>query len=365
MKKILFISNGHGEDAIAATIIRDLPKDLSTTAMPLVGEGKAYDELGIEIIGPRKKMPSGGFIYHNSSNLINDLTSGLIGNTVKEIEILRGLKNKFDLVVAVGDIVVIIGAILTKTPFVFIGCAKSDYYDYSYTPWEKWLLKKKAKIVFPRDQLTTDHLKKYGIKAEYLGNPMMDGINITEDLAGIDPGSLVIGFLPGSREDAFVNIEDLVKVAEKIVELRPNDRQIDFVVALADGLDPIEAAKLIPQTLPIKIMQGKFGDILNRSEIIVGLSGTGNEQAVGMGKPLVCFPSGGIQHTLKYAKDKKQLLGDSISLVENNPSIIAQEVWAILKDPIRQEKMIKVGEERMGKRGSSKKIADYICQNLA
>jgi uncharacterized protein (TIGR03492 family) len=104
---------------------------------------------------------------------------------------------------------------------------------------------------------------------------------------------------------------------------------------------------------------------LNRSEIIVGLSGTGNEQAVGMGKPLVCFPSGGIQHTLKYAKDKKQLLGDSISLVENNPSIIAQEVWAILKDPIRQEKMIKVGEERMGKRGSSKKIADYICQNLA
>jgi hypothetical protein len=362
-KRILFLSNGHGEDGIAATLIKELKKtspNLTISALPVVGEGKALEGLGIEILGSRRALPSGGFIYHNLPNLLKDLSSGLLTNTFSQIGILRSLKGQFDLVVAIGDIVVMVGAVLTQTPFIFVGCAKSDYYDYSYTPWEKWLLKRYCKMAFPRDVLTTDNLRKEGIKAEFVGNPMMDAINPIGDLLGADPSSIVVGFLPGTREDAFLNLEDLVKVTRKVLDFKTGTKPVEFLVALAENLDAARALKLIPAELPVRIIQGKFAEVLNRSDIIVGLSGTGNEQAVGMGKPVVCFPGRGVQHTRKFAQDKKQLLGDSISLVDADPSIVAQEVWTIIKDPARQEAMREVGRERMGDKGAARKIAEFI-----
>jgi len=362
-RRLLFLRNGHGEDSIAATLIRELKKtcpNLIILALPLVGEGKALEGLEINILGSRRALPSGGFIYHNLPNLLKDLSSGLLTNTFGQIGLLRSLRDKYDLVVAIGDIVVIVGAILTKTPFFFVGCAKSDYYTYSYTPWEKWLLKRYCKMVFPRDALTTRNLCKAGIRAEFVGNPMMDALNPTGDLLGTNPDSIVIGFLPGTREDAFLNLEDLVKVARKILEFQSGTKPVEFLVALAKNLDAAKALKLIPVDLPVKIIQGKFAEVLQRSNIIVGLSGTGNEQAVGMGKPVVSFPGRGVQHTKKFAQDKKQLLGKAISLVEASPSIVAQEVWSIIKDPARQEAMREVGRERMGGPGASRKIIEFI-----
>ena len=50
----------------------------------------------------------------------------------------------------------------------------------------------------------------------------------------------------------------------------------------------------------IRIVQGKFGDVLFSSEAIIGLSGMGNEQAVGLGRAVVSFPSGGPQITKRF-----------------------------------------------------------------
>jgi len=33
--------------------------------LPLAEEGKAYDEVGIKVLGPRKMMPSSGFAGFN------------------------------------------------------------------------------------------------------------------------------------------------------------------------------------------------------------------------------------------------------------------------------------------------------------
>ncbi len=62
--EILVISNGHGEDVIAASIVEALTalaKVSKITALPLVGEGYAYKKLQIPLIGTVKTMPSGGF----------------------------------------------------------------------------------------------------------------------------------------------------------------------------------------------------------------------------------------------------------------------------------------------------------------
>ncbi|PSB53131.1 hypothetical protein C7B77_19850, partial [Chamaesiphon polymorphus CCALA 037] len=61
-KKVLFISNGHGEDLNAAQILKALRQQqpqVEIGAMPIGGYGNAYRNLNVNIIGPTEFLPSG------------------------------------------------------------------------------------------------------------------------------------------------------------------------------------------------------------------------------------------------------------------------------------------------------------------
>ncbi|MCX5748943.1 MAG: hypothetical protein NTZ10_01675 [Candidatus Saganbacteria bacterium] len=354
--KILFITNGHGEDTIATRIIKELPgEDISV--YPIVGTGSAFENSGVKILGPRRGMPSGGFIYQSIGNIIKDLSSGLFSTVIKEIGDLRRLKGKFDLVVSVGDIVPIIGALLTKTKFIFVGCAKSDYYSYSYTPWEKFLLRKYCSLSLPRDKKTTDDLVKQGVKAEYVGNPMMDCIETKDFDFGIPQGTSVIGILPGTRDDANLNMEDICRVSEELNKTAAKEnKNIVFLVAAAPSSDTT-AYKCLEN---MRLHKDLFGDIINRSDIVIGLSGTGNEQAAGIGKPVVSFPGRGVQYTAAFAKRQKELLSGSLFVTKRNAAAAAADISLILNDKGMLKKMSSAGKERMGVPGASLKIAGII-----
>ena len=63
-KRVLFLSNGHGEDLNASLVLRALrhfAPEMEMAAMPIVGRGNAYRKLGVPIIGPTQQLPSGGF----------------------------------------------------------------------------------------------------------------------------------------------------------------------------------------------------------------------------------------------------------------------------------------------------------------
>ncbi|MEL6162396.1 MAG: hypothetical protein AAFR37_01080, partial [Cyanobacteria bacterium J06628_3] len=52
--RLLVLSNGHGEDVIAVRILKELQQQNSAPeifALPLVGEGRAYKNLDIPLIG--------------------------------------------------------------------------------------------------------------------------------------------------------------------------------------------------------------------------------------------------------------------------------------------------------------------------
>ncbi|MFA5104281.1 MAG: lipid-A-disaccharide synthase-related protein [Candidatus Margulisiibacteriota bacterium] len=361
--KILFITNGHGEDMIAARIIKELAGE-EICVLPVVGTGQTFEALPVNILGPRKKMPSGGFVYQSLSNIFKDLFSGLIGNSLRQIRLLRSLKGKFDLVVAVGDIVPIIGAMLTKTKFIFVGCAKSDYYDYSYTPWEKYFLKKYCSICFPRDKKTYDDLSKYGIKCYFAGNPMMDCFEKTGENFGIKEGSFVVGILPGTRDDAILNMEDIFAVTQELDKTAAeNGKKIAYIAAAALSAACLPAGRDIssfPKKNNLLITTGKFGDVISLSDAVIGLSGTGNEQAAGLGKPVISFPGRGVQYTASFAKRQTQLLGEALLLTERDPIKTAEAVWTILTTPAKIQVMGRAGIERMGKPGASSKIAELI-----
>jgi hypothetical protein len=355
MKKVLFISNGHGEDLVAAEIIKLIKDKVEISALPIVGEGKAFSSLDIEILGPHKNLPSGGFSMRNLNYLFRDVIHGLVGNTYKQIKILRNYKGKFDQVVAIGDIVAMIGAKMVKSPFIFVGVNKSSYYKwfgYDYTPWEKFLLKDHASKVFVRDSHTEERLKNHGIKipqSEYLGNPLMDCFESVPRTTPHGPKQITIGFLPGTRDDAKLNLEDFKKIIEEIIKMNKESLDFKFITATKE-----EAVPIYMKNLP-------FSEVLAKSDLVVGLSGTGNEQAAGCGIPVVSFYGKGSQYNKKFAEAQLQLLGDALSLVRAQDTIsIAAEIWQLIRNPARMKHMGKIGNARMGSRGAVQKIAEYI-----
>lgn len=367
MKKILFITNGYGEDLVAAEIIKKLSGKADISVLPVVGEGKIFEPLKVKILGPRKKLPSGGFSLRNPLFLAQDIYAGLIGNTLEQIRILRELQENFELAVVIGDIVPILGALMVKAPFIFVGVNKSSYYQrfgYNYTPWEKLLLQRYALKVFVRDEITERELKSHGIKvlsAEYIGNPLMDCISeniripdyqrekIRRSEDQKNRNLIVIGFLPGTREDAKLNLEDFEKVTEEIIKMKDLDAELKFVTATN--------LKDIPEYMENK----PFAEVLAESDLIIGLSGTGNEQAAGFGVPVISFYGRGAQYNERFAEAQKQLLGDALSLVrDRDPISVAAEVWYLLRNRTKMKQMSKIGKERMGSPGAIGKIVEYI-----
>ena len=246
MKKILFISNGHGEDIVAARIIKDLKmKGLCIDVMPVVGAGAAFDGLKVNIIGPRKPLPGGGFGLRNFSYFIRDIFSGLLGKIREQVRVLDDNKWGYALVIGVGDIVPIVYSMITGCKFIVIGVNKSAYYKklaFNYTWLEKYLLKKYCMMTFTRDKMTEEALQRSGVESKYAGNPMMDLVKSGSRVksSGVRKGK-VIGFLPGTRDDAFKNIEDFYRIAWQIFK---TDKKTRFILSIPDSLDKKQLSKM-------------------------------------------------------------------------------------------------------------------------
>ena len=110
-------------------------------------------------------------------------------------------------------------------------------------------------------------------------------------------------------------------------------------------------------------IKNRFADALRLADIVVGMAGTANEQAIGLGIPLVTVPSRGIQGE-RYVRMKMQYFGPSAVAVPREAGAIASETLAILADPERRARMAAAGRERMGSPGASAAIAAAVAAAL-
>jgi len=76
--RCLVISNGKGEDTLACFLLAQLlaaaPKEikLEIIPFPLVGDGLAYEKLGLPVHHPWQSLPSGGFFASSFQTFFND-----------------------------------------------------------------------------------------------------------------------------------------------------------------------------------------------------------------------------------------------------------------------------------------------------
>jgi len=420
--QLLCLSNGHGEDVIAVRICQELqhhPAAPELAALPLVGEGRSYSQLGIPIVGPVQTMPSGGFIYMEGRQLLRDLRGGLLQLSWTQFKAVRRWSKKGGVILAVGDIVPLLFAWLSGAPYVFVGTAKSEYYlrdeagwlpnrsrwegwsGSVYLPWERWLMgNRRCKAVFPRDKLTTQTLQQWSIAAFDMGNPMMDGI-YPENPAPIfyEPDaelkemqrSLIITLLPGSRApEAYGNWELIVQAAAGLVDAFP-ERSLLFLGAIAGALslDPLRqtletqgwrqqppestvsnlqlndptALTFTKKNATLILTQDDYNLCLLKGDCCIAMAGTATEQFVGLGKPAIAIPGKGPQFTPAFAEAQTRLLGPSLVLVEQ-PDRVAGVVRQLLHDPDRLQLIAENGSRRMGQPGAAGRIANCLMEQL-
>ena len=402
--KLLILSNGHGEDAIAARIAEKLqltPNPPELAILPLVGEGHAYRGLNIPLIGRVKKMPSGGFVYMDSRELWRDLQGGLLQLTLAQFQSIRQWGQEGGKILAVGDILPLIFAWMSGAEYAFVGTAKSEYYlrdenDWlastsflerslgsDYFPWERWLMSRpKCKAVFPRDSLTSQNLKQFSIPAFDLGNPMMDGLEATTKSFLDNPKPLTILLLPGSRSPETERNWQLILQAINEILQQFTNQDICFLAAIAPSLDlePLKSALFTHQWQEINInladipindsqvigfeksnarlflSQQAYGNCLHLSDVAIAMAGTATEQFVGLGKPVFSLPGEGPQFTPKFAKRQTYLLGQSVVLVTNLGEI-GHELNSVLNSPEKRQAIAKNGKKRLGEPGAAARIA--------
>jgi uncharacterized protein (TIGR03492 family) len=405
--KLLILSNGHGEDAIAARIAEKLqliPNPPELAILPLVGEGHAYRELNIPLIGRVKKMPSGGFVYMDSRELWRDLQGGLLQLTLAQFQSIRQWGKEGGKILAVGDILPLIFAWISGSEYAFVGTAKSEYYlrdengwlastsflerslGSDYFPWERWLMSRpKCKAVFPRDTLTSQNLKQFSIPAFDLGNPMMDGLEVTTKQVLIQPKPLTILLLPGSRLPEVERNWQLILQAVNEILQQFRDQEICFLAAIAPSLslEPLKLSLFAQQWQEINInladipindsqaigfeksnaklflSQNTYGDCLHLSDIAIAMAGTATEQFIGLGKPVFSLPGEGPQFTPKFAKRQTYLLGQSVMLMTHLGEI-GHKLNSVLNSPEKRQAIAENGKKRLGESGAANRIANCL-----
>ncbi len=100
-------------------------------------------------------------------------------------------------------------------PVVFIATAKSEHNE-PHRALERTLLRGLAHVTFTRDEITAQTLRRSGLPARYVGNPLMDTIGGVGTSLKADPTQPTVVILPGSRSDADANLGPLLGVCAQI-----------------------------------------------------------------------------------------------------------------------------------------------------
>ncbi len=424
--RLLVLSNGHGEDLIALRVIRALcarNSAVDVAVLPLVGEGSAFaaeEAAGrLKRIGPRQELPSGGFSNQSLRGLLSDLAAGVLGLSCRQWQLVRRWGQRGDPVLAVGDLLPLLLACTGGGPYGFIGTPKSDFTWASAAPlgwpsglfdrcadgyhrckgseWDPWewalMRQPRCRLVAMRDPLTARGLRRRGVAAVALGNPMMDGLGESPAptwLHKVEAG-LPLVLLPGSRmPEALANAGRLLETLRALAS-----RQESALTALLpigsrpspDDLAPLLERQGFTRGLPPGLASSAELEAIGavacwwrpRLQLLVGpgcfqtwaawgiaglaTAGTATEQLVGLGIPAVSIPGDGPQFKAGFARRQSRLLGGAV-LPCRSTGQAAERLSALLADPELRQRLARTGRARMGPPGGSVRLADLVAARL-
>ena len=336
MAKILFLSNGHGEDlsgALMGNAFKKLGHEVN--ALPLLGNGENYLKSGLNVIGKTKSFSTGGMGYTSLKGRMLELIQGQMIYLIKRIYLLLMISSKYDLLVVVGDVIPVTASWLTGLPVVTYLVAYSSHYEGRLKlPWPcaNCLSSDRFLKIYTRDILTADDLKNSFLgKVEFVGNPFMDPFLTKQEI--FPQHKKRLGILPGSRiPEVGNNLCLILRVIDYLSNLKCEYTDISLDVALVSCLDdntlknivtptgwrlhyPVEnhnPLKLIKNQSIVNIYRNSFIKVVKSSNVLICMAGTATEQAALLGKLIVQVEGKGPQFNASFAEAQRRLLGPSI-----------------------------------------------------
>ena len=367
--ELVVASNGYGEDAIGSLLASRLDNRFpcaGVSAFSLVGVGKEYRNRGIGVISPDAEMPSGGIVKYSLRELLGDFRHGLRRLIKRQIEVWREYEGRFRTPICVGDVY-----LLTHTLWgqglspILVATAKSVKLRGHWMA-ERMIMRLRAKRVWTRDAETARDLRRVGVDAVFCGNPIMD-LALEPD-GDDDPWSGMgrprVLLLPGSRPRAYRDAVLLMNTARLISERV----RCAFLMVLAPTLD---IRKMLEETgcrlrddgsvsgigVDIALYTGPVASAAYGVDLLIGLGGTANQVAAGLGVPVLSI--------LERGKAvQKKLLKDAETLVQPDERSLADEAVEILRDPARRLEMSRAGIEIMGGAGALDAVVEFAADEL-
>ncbi|MEB3184441.1 MAG: lipid-A-disaccharide synthase-related protein [Cyanobacteriota bacterium] len=419
---MLLLSNGHGEDLSGSLLARALQaRGVAVAALPLVGHGGPYRQAGIAVLGRTRSYSTGGLGYTSWRGQLTELLQGQPLYLLRRLGLLLLLRRRFALVVAVGDLLPVLGGWLSGRPVAVYLVAYSSHYEGRLRlPWPcGWLLRRRrVRAVWSRDALTAADLSQQLLRpVRFLGNPFLDPVAQQErSIAAATPratpcsvapaaGPQRLALLPGSRlPEAGRNLELMLRLLALLPQaLRQGGRLqpavalvrelgADAITALAGplGWRPEDPAVLVGHGLRLELGWGRFAEILGRADLVLSMAGTATEQAVGLAKPVLQLAGRGPQFTEGFAEAQRRLLGPGLFCATAGGSAaggagggagtgtaaaleagaaLAARLLEDLADPDRaqalQSQLDREARLRIGAPGGSERMAEAIMALLA
>jgi uncharacterized protein (TIGR03492 family) len=254
--------------------------------------------------------------------------------------------------------------------------------------------------VWSRDALTaTDLERQLGRRVRFLGNPFLDPVAQETAPAQAAPASLAL--LPGSRlPEALRNLERLLRVLPLLPQRLRQPAALTLRAALVGDLgaeaidrvaeplgwrlesphpgqggDPPPA--LVREGLRLHLHWNRFAAVLGGADLVLAMTGTAAEQAVGLGKPVLQLVGEGPQFTAGFAEAQRRLLGPGVFCADGPPGApatlqasadLAAELLERLADPRAGEawrhELAREGEQRLGRPGGTARMAAAIMELL-
>ena len=228
--------------------------------------------------------------------------------------------------------------------------------------------------------------RKAGIPVEYVGHPLVDLVrpHLTREeffaQARLDPGTLTVALLPGSRQqEVRYNLPPMLDAATRLTLTR----QIQFVVPVAPTLDPLWLEKTLLECYvgraTVRTVAHATYDALQHAEVAVVASGTATLEAVLRERPMVVvyrvsplsWLVGKLLVDVPYYSMVNLLAGKLLvtELMQNdfNASNLAAQVEYLLDHPEARERMaqeFRALKPRLGPGGASGRAADAVVRVL-
>jgi uncharacterized protein (TIGR03492 family) len=392
VSRVLLLSNGHGEDLSGALMGQELQtRGLQVTALPLVGHGQVYRQAGLPVLGQTRAYSTGGLGYTSLRGRLTEILQGQVLYLLRRLALLLRVASQADLVVVVGDVVPVLAAALVGRPVVTYLVAYSSHYEGRLRlPWPCGLClgSRRFRRVFSRDALTASDLSgQLGRPVEFLGNPFLD--RVLEASAPLTPPDVArpaqrLGLLPGSRlPEALGNLELMLGVLDHLPQPLQAPERLALDAALVgdltvDRIQPcaeplgwsLHGEELRKGPLRLRLHWGRFAAVVQQSDLLLSMTGTAAEQAVGLGKPVLQLPGFGPQFTPGFAEAQRRLLGPTLFCADGEPGTeknlrrSGELIGRLLADADLPERCRRNGQERIGSGGGTARMAEQIVSLL-